>query len=85
MCRTGSLIGSNTWHAYDLHVLPSLHPHRRNELDHDRTASLIEELEFLVEVVNDPALLAAIAVLRDAASRVLRDPIRSKNFLIEGP
>jgi hypothetical protein len=71
--------------AYDLHVLPSLHPHRRNELNHDRITSLIEELEFLVEVVNDPALVAAIAVIRDAALRVLRDPIRSKKFLIEGP
>ena len=71
--------------GYDLHVLSSLHPIRRNELDHDRTASLIEELEFLAEVANDPALFAAIAVLRDAASRALRDPIRSKKFLIEGP
>ncbi len=71
--------------GYDLHILPGLHLNHRNDLERDRTTSLIDELEFLAEVTNDPALFAAIAVRRDAASRALRDPIRSKKFLIEGP
>jgi hypothetical protein len=71
--------------AYDLHVLPGLHPYDRNELDHDRTASLIDELEFLTEVVNDPVLLEAITVLRNAASLATRNPLTSTRFFIEGP
>jgi hypothetical protein len=71
--------------AYDLHVLPGLHPYNRNELDHDRTASLIDELEFLTEVANDRALLEAIAVLRDAALLAARSPLTSTRFFIEGP
>jgi hypothetical protein len=71
--------------AYDLHILPSLHLYDRNELDRDRTASLIEELEFLADVVNDRALTGAITVLRDAASRAARSPLDSTRFFIEGP
>ena len=47
--------------AYDLHVLPSLHPHRRNELDHDRTGSLIQELE-IASLSEVPQVLAALAL-----------------------
>jgi hypothetical protein len=71
--------------AYDLHILPGLHPDHRNELDHDRTAGLIDELEFLAEIFKDPALLEAIATLRDAASQAARNPLSSTTFLIEGP
>ena len=71
--------------GYDLHILRGLHPYDRNELDHDRTASLIDELEFLAEVVNDRALLEAITVLRDAAFLSVRNPLTSKKFFIEGP
>ena len=71
--------------AYDLHVLPGLDPYHRNELDHDRTTGLIEELEFLGDVVNDPPLLKAIEVLRNAASLAARNPLASRMFLIEGP
>ena len=71
--------------GYDLHVLPGLDPHRRNELDRHQAASLIDELEFLGRVVNDQALVEAITVLRDAASRTSRDPLGSKKFFVEGP
>jgi hypothetical protein len=71
--------------AYDLHILPGLDPYERNELDHERTASLIDELDFLAEVVSDRALLETIAVLRDAALLAARNPLRSTKFFIEGP
>jgi hypothetical protein len=71
--------------AYDLHILPGLHPYHRNELNHERTASLIDELEFLAGIVSDGALIEAIVVLRDAASVALRSPRSSKTFLVEGP
>lgn len=75
----------NLARAYELHILPGLDPYDRNELDHDRTASLIDELEFLAKVVSDRALLDKIAVLRAAALQAHRNPLHSAKFFIEGP
>jgi hypothetical protein len=71
--------------AYELHILPGLDPYDRNELDQDRTRSLIDELEFLAQVATDRALLEVIAILRDAALDAARNPLRSTKFFIEGP
>ena len=60
-------------------------PYDRNELDHKRTASLIDELDFLAEVVGDRDLLEKVVVLRDAALVAARNPLRSTKFFIEGP
>jgi len=71
--------------AYELHILPRLDPNDRNELDRDRTTSLIDELEFLAQVVTDRTLLENVAILRDAALDAARNPRHSTKFFIEGP
>ena len=71
--------------AYDLHILPGLDPYERNELDYERAASLVDELQFLGQVVTDRALLEQIGVLQDAALSATRSPLRSTKFFIEGP
>lgn len=42
--------------AYELHQLSTLEPHAQNRLNSQQAASLVEELDFLFERVNDEAL-----------------------------
>ena len=71
--------------AYELHVLPGLETYAENVLNRERAETLIEELEFLATVVNDPLLLPHIAALRDAALQCTRSPFPDSQLGIEGP
>ena len=71
--------------AYELHVLPGLETHGDNVLNRERAETLIEELEYLGTVVNDPLLLPHIAALRDAALECTRSPFPGSQLGVEGP
>ncbi|HEX9269226.1 MAG TPA: hypothetical protein VF998_05225 [Candidatus Limnocylindria bacterium] len=71
--------------AYELHVLPRLDPLGDNVLDRERAGTLVDELEFLARVVEDPLLLEHLEALRDAALACTRSPFPDVPLAIEGP
>jgi len=71
--------------AYELHVLPGIETYGDNVLNRERAGTLVEELEFLATVVNDPLLLPHIEALRDAALECTRSPFPDSELGIEGP
>ena len=71
--------------AYELHVLPGIETYGENVLNRERAGTLIEELEFLATVVNDPLLLPHIEALRNAALECTRSPFPASEFGIDGP
>ena len=70
--------------AYELHVLPRLDPYARNSLRREQVESLLDEIEFLGKVVDDPVVRAQLEQLRNVALKVVREPIRTE-LVIEGP
>ena|SRR6266540_3470274 len=70
--------------AYELHVLPRLDPYARNSLGREQVESLLDEIEFLDKVVDDPVLRVQLEQLRSVALKVVREPIRTE-LVIEGP
>lgn len=70
--------------AYELHVLPRLDFYGRNSLRREQVASLLDEIEFIGHLVDDPALRPQLERLRDVALKVARNPIETE-LVIEGP
>ena len=69
--------------AYELHQLSSLGPYRQNRLNSRQSAGLADELQFLLQQVNDPALHAFAEPLHRLAARCARDA--RLELLVEGP
>jgi hypothetical protein len=70
--------------AYELHVLPGLGFYDRNVLGREQLESLLEEIEFIGNVVDDPAIHPQLEQLRNVALKVVRAPTRTE-LVIEGP
>ena len=66
--------------AYELHLLPHLPGPEALSLNAVQVLTLIEEMDFLGERVNDPALTALIADLRE----VLGAAARGDGLWVEG-
>jgi len=70
--------------AYELHVLPVLDPHGKNELTPLQAETLIDELSFIADIVKDDLLASYMKQLVELAERCARSP-RDERLLIEGP
>lgn len=71
--------------AYELHTLPMLggpEPVRLNAL---RCGTLVDELDFLGEMLNDPAARSTARTLADYLASRLRKPSWTGLVTIEGP
>jgi hypothetical protein len=60
--------------AYELHVLPGIEFYAESALVKAQCQSLVEELAFISDVVNDDVLRDQLVTLREAALRVVRSP-----------
>jgi predicted metal-binding membrane protein len=69
--------------AYELHQLSTLEPYAQNRLNSQQAISLVAELEFLFEHVDDQALRRCAEPLYRLASRCARDT--RVELLVEGP
>jgi hypothetical protein len=69
--------------AYELHQLSSLGPNGQNRLNSQQSASLADELHFLLQQINDPALHVFAGPLQRLAARCARDA--RLELLVEGP
>lgn len=76
LCRIGA--------AYELHHLQSLKVDQLNRLNRSQTESLIEEVGFVVSIVDDPALRHYIPILLRMAELCLRSG-KPCELLIEWP
>jgi hypothetical protein len=72
--------------AYSLHLLPSINYNESISLDRTQCQGLIEELEFIQFVVNDPLLETYLRPLKEIVLQCARSPFINTTFLlIEGP
>jgi hypothetical protein len=70
--------------AYELHVLPGIDFYAESALVKAQCETLIDELTFIEQVVNDTILRGELVVLREAALRVVRSPMEMLLILV-GP
>lgn len=70
--------------AYEFHVLPGLDGYDRNTLRPEQVETLLDEVEFIGNLVEDPALLEQLEKLRRVAQVVTRQH-RPADLIIEGP
>ena len=70
--------------AYLLHVLPSIDVYGYNELVKAQCETLVDEIAFVSEVVNDDVLREELVVLHDAALTCIRSPYELL-LVLEGP
>jgi hypothetical protein len=70
--------------AYDLHVLPSIEFYDTTTLVRTQAETLIDELTFIENVVNDGVLDSELTILRDAALRSARSPT-DLQLVLAGP
>jgi len=70
--------------AYELHVLSRLDPYDRNVLGREQTETLVDEIEFISEILQDEALTGELQRFRGVALHVARQPMRI-SLIVEGP
>jgi hypothetical protein len=70
-------------HAYGLHYLSTLDSRRQNRLNADQAAGLVDEVQFVLRVVDDPALHEHLQPLLGFAERCFRS--RNTDLLLEAP
>jgi len=69
--------------AYRLHELSALDGAGQNRLNRQQAASLADEVEFLVRVVDDPALREYVGPLLEFATRCGRS--QNTELILEAP
>jgi len=69
--------------AYGLHYLSALDGRRQNRLNADQAAGLVDEVQFVLRVVDDLALREHLRPLLDFAERCGRS--RDIDLLLEAP
>jgi hypothetical protein len=70
--------------AYELHLLPVLDPHGKNELNRPQAEALADELTFINAFVGDDLLASYIGRLAELAERCARSP-GEELLVIDGP
>src|SRR5437773_5107562 len=70
--------------AYELHLLPVLDPHGKNELTRPQAEALADELAFINGFVDDDLLASYIGRLAELAERCGRSP-GEERLVIDGP
>ncbi len=70
--------------AYELHLLPVLDSHSKNELTRPQAEALVDELTFIDSVVGDHLLAGYTRRLIELAERCARSPTEER-LVIEGP
>ena len=72
--------------AYSLHLLPSINYYETTSLDRTQCQTLVEELEFIQFVVNDPLIENYLRRFKEIALQCAQSPfINTTYLLIEGP
>ena len=70
--------------AYELHTLPILGRADADRLNRARCESLLEELAFVAERLNDPLALRAAQALSDYVAARMRRPMWDGSITFEG-
>ncbi|HEY8562081.1 MAG TPA: hypothetical protein VIL74_17035 [Pyrinomonadaceae bacterium] len=72
--------------AYSLHLLSSINYYETTSLDRTQCQTLVEELEFIQFVVNDPLLESHLPRFKEIALQCAQSPFLNTTYLvIEGP
>lgn len=70
--------------AYDLHVLPGIEVYDETHLTKAQCQAMVDEIEFVIEVVNDPLLRTSVKPLHDASLECSRSPFDAR-LIVSGP
>lgn len=70
--------------GYDLHLLPNIDRYEETRLNQTQCETLVEELEFILTVINDKLLASIIRPFIETLLRVARSP-EGLEVVIEGP
>ena len=58
--------------AYNLHLLPTIDIYKRTDLNKKQSETLLDEIDFINKVVNDPLLVEWLDKIKSNALKVVR-------------